>query len=304
MPRRYLLDTNVVRKFACGELSQEWERAKALRDRYGQSPFATSDLVVHEILAHIVPAEARNFPQFRSALDVLDVLVGNEGMQDRSDEILPRTLFIAHPRRPMADVVALNRLRRRLLKANSYTDISCEDRRVCQTMAESLEGERKAWATWMEGLKAKLIAAKSDTNAGMRKVECTEIVRLVRENRADALARHAEADGLLYGGARPRTEIEGDLREYIYFEAALVLKAMNKGGYNFAAHKNDHYDQLLCSYTALGYYLVTEDQRMIDMLKNVECPEPRIIGIREALEEMGHDLPWPCLIPSSLFSGA
>jgi hypothetical protein len=187
----------------------------------------------------------------------------------------------------MHDMVALNRLRRRLLKARSFGDISSKDQQLCQVSAQLLDDERQAWVVVMESLRTKLIAAKSDAQAGLRKNDCIAAIHLVRENLASALAERAETDGPLYGGGRSKAQIENDLREHIYFEAALVLKAMNKGSYNFAAHKNDHYDQLLCSYAALGYYLVTDDRRIVEMLNGVDCPEPRIVSVADALDEMG-----------------
>ncbi len=110
------------------------------------------------------------------------------------------------------------------------------------------------------------------------------VLKVVCESLLHSLRSAAQEHAAEHGLPREISQVEIDFREYIHFEASIVMKAVAYPKYSF--DPNDYNDQMLCAYPGLGYVIVTEDARFRQQLKHSGCPEPRVVNLAAALAQL------------------
>jgi hypothetical protein len=289
-PPRLLLDTNVFRHLAHGDLNADLPRIRRIASLSAPRIFWTTILVHDELMAHLTALERSSFGVFRASLEWLDELCGNSGIAEGYPGALRDIVFENPPPLGKSGRTATNIARRGILKCRTYEEIPTSLRSLLQKLSEDVATDRREWA---EG---RARNAEDVIKIGKRRSEPlppTDYQAHVVDVTADALAeilleRH---EHLFSAGAIPRTvaDIKHHGREFIHYEAALFLKATHlRNGYNFFKHENDYYDHLLCSFPAAGFTLVTADKRLRSMLEYARCPSPRVLRLSEGLELAEH----------------
>lgn len=273
-----MLDTNVFRRLAHGELRAYLEELRTLAAHRNPPILWTSYLAFQEIAAHINEAEAVSFEQHRDALRFMDELCCNHGMARTSAaEILRRTLVKnAAPIISADNVKKLNVFRRRVIKAESYAALSPEERELCLKIHEASGRERNDWVALGDKLAEQIIE--------LGKAERVEPpFAAFEETVVRGFIEHYYEVSANLGHQRDPETVRNDLREHLYLHAFLVWKAITKDGYNYRKHATDKHDLALLVFAADGYTIVTCDNRLIRNLGETSCPNPRIVDIEDAL---------------------
>jgi hypothetical protein len=137
-PPKLLLDTNVFRALADGELRPYEERLLRVAQQRNPPLLWTCPTVCQEILCHIRPEEADRFDHFHSALRWMEDLCGNDGMAEDFPWAIACGLFTKRGPREDETVVLFNRVRRKFLGARTFAEITPQ-------MSESLRRLRAAF---------------------------------------------------------------------------------------------------------------------------------------------------------------
>jgi hypothetical protein len=276
---RLLLDANVFRDLAEGSLRQFEERLLRIAECREPPLLWTCPIASDEVLCHVRVEEADEFDHFREALRWMDRLCGNLGMAEDLLWIRRRPVFVeAAPYENSELSIALNQIRRRILRAETFGHLDSDVR-------ESIEERRKQYAAeiarWTER-RARLVAGVQEPPPpGTSKIEGYPMVaNAIFEVSRKFEKKHAPGWGQF---SEPEDQKHAQ-REVIAFELALLLKAKDHSDYKIEKHQNDYNDGWLCAYPGAGYTLVTGDRKLMKALQRGECKNPRVLEVGAALD--------------------
>lgn len=280
VPLKLLLDTNVFRGLASGDLRED--EARLLRVAECKSPplLWVCPTTVHEIVSHVRAEEADRFQHFRESLRWVDRLCGNAGMAEDLPWILRRGVY-AGPGAPYDHrslSAPLNRVRRALIKVERFADVPSDIVEGVTMLRADAIAKIDTWVKRMRDLHAKV---RVEPLPGEIRIEGKVAVA---EAVLEISRKHAADVQPLWGEFRTDEEQRREQREYIAFELSLVQHGRNPQGYNVAKHKGDYHDSWLLAYNAAGYHLVTNDARLRSALKMGGCTDPRVVDLAEALD--------------------
>jgi hypothetical protein len=144
-PPKLLLDTNVFRALADGELRPYEERLLRIAQQRNPPILWTRPTVCQEILCHIRPQEADQFDNFREALLWMEKLCGNVGMAEDHPWIRACALFTE--RGPVEDgaAAAVNQVRRSILSAQTFAEVAPQVLESLQRFRGAFEEKITEW---------------------------------------------------------------------------------------------------------------------------------------------------------------
>ncbi len=275
---RYLLDSNIFRKLACGELKDFEEPLRKAGAYEGtECTLWTSNIALQEIVQHIHQGKANDFEMYREALVWMDDLCGDTGFAGNTRHAIDKAVFDGFDQAP--DSAIPNQLRRRIIKTTSFNNLSSNDRTCLAKLSPLLQKDRDSWSDShqraYESLRAKGICAD-------RNFDCKAVAEGLFDIIWPEIEEQARDGGTRGASLRPKEEIRSRYREHSYFGVALHRKALSQHGYNFQKHATDYFDQQFCLFAAQGFQLVTVDFRLLKTLKEVQCPFPRVISLADA----------------------
>lgn len=273
-PPKLLLDTNVFRALADGELRPYEERLLRVAQQRNRPLLWTCPTVCQEILCHIRPEEADRFDHFREALLWTERLCGDDGMAE--DHPWIRTCALFTERGPVEDKAraAVNQIRRSILQAQTFADVTPQ-------MLESLRRFRAAFeekiTEWKQDqaqvfeVMRKLTAAPEKYLLAVLTETILETARRIEERRVSS-----------WGPMVSREDQKIAMREVIAFRLSQYRKARLHPDYSVKT--NDHNDGWLCPYPGAGFVLVTGDEKLKRALLMAECENPRVMELPEAVD--------------------
>jgi hypothetical protein len=284
IPPKLLLDTNIFRYLAAGKYRDLESRLLAVSVEAHPPVLWTCDIVHQELFAHLVPEEAHNFERIKSALVWIDMLCGNHGIAKGHPDPLRTALFVAPQNDSTAPLATLNRVRRQIMKASSLETLSENLVEGLAKIRAAHESMKDDWTRRREVMNDKVHGRIPIAEDRRSPADATrDPIRLVVDVMTEILRSMASGETAIHGALRPEREVQDGLREFLHYEAAIFLKMSNRHEYNFEKNRNDLLDQMLCTYPAVGYTIVTDDTQLHRTLELGKCPSPRILGLREGL---------------------
>jgi hypothetical protein len=275
---KFLLDTNVFRSLADGELREFEERLLKIGNLRltGQPVWWTCPTVCMEILCHIRPEEADRFDHFREALLWMEKLCGNVGMAEDFPWALACGLFAELGPSEDGSVVLFNQIRRKFLKAGTLAEVTTQ-------MSESQRALRAAFEERIvEWKREHAHALERMRELAPLPVTEEDVLTAITEAIVSAARRHQEPRVSSWGKMRSREDQKTAMREVIAFRISRYLQARQHP--NYSVKTNDHNDGWLCPYPAAGFVLVTGDGKLKKALLSAGCEDPRVMELPEALD--------------------
>ncbi len=272
---KFLLDTNVWRSLAAGDLTR-WE-PMFLDARQRGVTFYLADLSLGEFL-RVLPANPAAYTRVRDTLEWQDRLAGNQGLAEQWPLPLRIGLFEVPP--PITDVRReINQLRRRMLKASSLAELRQDDVEQLGYWSRKMDSELASWVRDSERMQ--------DAVRGNHAVPENEKRREDEDRKLEDVVNHRLPEILLSANRNERQpydeqsseKIRSGLREFLHHHSGLLRKLGNRQRYNFRKHRSDFVDCNLLAYCAAGYTLVTQDDGIRRTLKLGKCPSPRVIEL-------------------------
>jgi hypothetical protein len=274
---RLLLDSNVFRDLAEGNLRPFEGRLLRLAEIRTPPVLWTCPLVVDEIACHIRVQEAAKFADFRRALLWMERLCGNLGMAEDLSWVRRRAVFAdVAPYEDRDFLVRLNRVRRLLLKAERFDQVPPELLEMMELLRANYTEEITGWTSRRADL---LESARKIIKPGQAGKPAFAVI-------ADAIVRTSrkceEPFAATWGAFRSWEEQKTAQSEVIAFELAQFHKARDH--HKYKVHPNDHNDGWLCAYTGAGYLVVTSDGKLRRALLRGGCKDPRVLDLGAALD--------------------
>jgi hypothetical protein len=275
---KLLLDTNILVDLAQGKLSEYEGRLEAVANA-GADLIWLPEIVVQELVAPMIRADDRLMGDLIGALTWADRLAGNR-LAEGYDYAL-RMGAASRPADRNAEVrIEINKARRKLIKMRRRSDLSPDLIEIVTFLRDVTERQRSQWAThWSR----RAVDLRRAAGAAVRELVAHEMAAFVVNIASEAVEGAAGRHSAEHGRELPRDDIKSNLREFFYFDAALIVKGFGVNGYNFEKNRTDFHDWLLCAYPASGYLVVTGDKRLRDALEMVGCPSPRVHGLEAGL---------------------
>jgi hypothetical protein len=272
---RLLLDTNVFRGLAIGRLQSYAHRLVEISKIRMPPLLWACEITVEELLNHIRVEEAADFAHFRAALEWMERLCGNAGMAETLPWILRHGAVATMGRHDDRFSATFNQLRRQVIKADRFEDLSIALLRNIATRRTRYLEQIDDWARYV-------------------KVSLREIQVRVKRSRLDAIAMSKKSvlhvsrvraieEAPAWGPLRSVKDQALAQRERIAFEAAQIFKVGGRTGYDPANHPTDYSDMWLCAYPAAGYTLVTQDGRLMEAMRHGRCKAPRIVDLEKGI---------------------
>ena len=282
---KYLLDTNVFRDLAEGDLPEEAAKIEASLGAGIVLPFYTCEIVIDELLGRLGGCSPSMFSRIRSSFLWMDRICGNSRVAPSLVNV-GRLGFYSRPQLvPDDDTIKRNRLRRMILKAQGMNDLTASIRSALVELRPYLDTKLDSWAEDKEQIRQLL---RSTESARSGKLSQAEVVAFILETHRSSLREVATRFESEHGPQHEPARLDDDFREFSYFEVGMMMKAVLNDDYNFAKHRNDCHDHKLCAYIGLGFVLVTRDRRILDNLSRAGCPSPRVATLAQALEQAIH----------------
>jgi hypothetical protein len=277
-PPKLLLDTNVFRDLADGNLRMD--EARLLRVAENKSPALLwiSPMTFDEMAAHVRADEAGQFTHFRDALRWVDRLCGNLGVAEDLPWILRRGAFASAPLYDSRRLVGMNVARRELIKLDRFADVPP---RLVDTVKRLRADLTQRIDAWNEGRRQMQALVRAQPESGEPGLDARLVV-------ADAVLeisrKQAGAQSPDWGAFRSEDEQRREQRELAAFELSHLLNGQNPHGYNVDKHRGDYHDGWLLAYLAAGYHLVTSDARLRSALRLGGCEDPRVLDVGAGLD--------------------
>jgi hypothetical protein len=274
---KLLLDANIFRQLAHGELAAFENRLLALAAHRSPPLLWTCPITFDEIACHIRSEEADRFPQFRAALMWMEKLCGNSGMAEDLSWVLRRAVFVGPVPYDGAVSQDVNRTRRQLINAARFADIP---EGLLRFLGDLRQETRQRIDDWTAMRSETLRMVRIKPKPGEATVEGSEAVarvmlRVSRKNASDEIP--------LWGPLRPEAEQLELQREMIAFSLSDLMKAKASKTYSPGKNDNDYNDGWLLAYPAVGYLVVTQDRRLRRAIEIGGCKDPRVVGLDAAL---------------------
>ncbi len=283
LPPQLLLDTNVFRDLAENPRAEVAKRLRAIASQRNPTLLWTCDIVHQEIFAHLVSEEREHFVRFRDALKWIDVLCGDNGMACESTEPMRRAMHKNPRPTDVNALVELNRLRGRVVACNTFDDVRGDDRDLLAKVHEMTVTDKRHWAEKRQEATVLFRDANPMESERVPETKHGSAAEIVNDVLSGLFLATGEAFVSEHGPLQEKGYFCSQLREFLHFEAALLIKGRLRG-FSFLKHENDYYDHMLCAFPAAGYTLVTGDQRLAGALRMAGCPSPRVATVDEGIE--------------------
>jgi hypothetical protein len=168
-PPKLLLDANVFRDLADGNLGVYEARLLEVASFRSPPLLWVCPTTFDEIVSHIRAEEAARFPHFREALRWMDRLCGNAGMAEDFPWILWHGLFVGSAPYDKGELsVLLNQLRRELIKAQRFEEVSQENIEAILWIRQDAKRRIDKWAEGKRELHEK---ARPEPKPGEPRIE-------------------------------------------------------------------------------------------------------------------------------------
>ena len=279
---KYLLDTNIFRGLAAGDFPEEAaEIHKQLRTGT-VLPFFTCEVVIDEIVVKLADDPEKRFAEVQSYLSWMEHICGNSRVAPSVTNVLRRVLH-KNPQLDADDEIAKrNQVRRQILKARRFSELRPGLQQGIRGLGPYLRKKLDRWAEEKAELCGK-VRSLERPELKSRRVSQKELVDRILDTHVQAMLAVAKQFATQEGQVREATQVRAELREYSYFEASMMTKALSNSEFNFSKRKNDYHDQMLCAYPAGGYILVTNDGGIRKEITHAGCPDPRLSTLASAL---------------------
>jgi len=284
---KYLLDTNIFRGLAAGDFPAE----AAEIDRRLRSgtvlPFFTCEVVINEIVVKLADEPEKRFAEVQSYLSWMERICGNSRVAPSVTNVVRRVLH-NNPQLDADDEIARwNQVRRQILKARCFSELRPRIQQGIRDFGPYLRGKLDNWAAEKDQLCRKV---RSSEKLESRSMFQKELVESILDTHVQSMLAAAKLFATHARQVREALQVSTDLREYSYFEASIMMKALSNKDFNFAKRRNDYHDQMLCAYPAGGYVLVTKDEGIREKLTLAGCPNPRLSTLASALVDLEREV--------------
>lgn len=271
---KLLLDTNVLRKLAHGDLRSFEDRLLALATPAAGRLIWFPEVALQELLFRIANANERTFPALIEALRWADRLAGTQ-VAEGYDYAL-RVGAATEPRdRNKERRLAINEARGRLVKVDRLAEMPPDLLAIAKSVGDMTDRQRATWAQRCRKRASDLAKPDPTSEQLVGQQIVNRVVQIMCETFVEVADRHSTE----HGPSRTAEEIRTNLREFLYFDAALIVKGLGRNGYNFEGHRTDFHDYVLCAYPAAGYSVITCDGRLRHALEMTQCPAPRVFDL-------------------------
>jgi hypothetical protein len=278
----YLLDTNIFRGLAASDFPPEaTEIDRRLRSGVAL-PFFTCEVVIDEILVKLADDPVNRFHEVRSSFSWMERICGNSRVAPSATNVIRRAIHNNPELDADDEIPRLNQVRREIVKAKSFSELRPQLQDGIRDFGPYLREKLNKWVAAKDELCRR---ARSMAESTSRKASERELVEQILGIHLQSMLSVGTKAAMREDQTRNPDQISEDLREYSHLEALIMTKALLHKRFNFAKHRNDYHDQMLCAYPAVGYVLVTRDRGIRENLALAGCPNPRLTDLASALSD-------------------